>query len=151
MAVFPKIQSPCPYRDRLGGIMDGDVCRMCHRQVFDLTQMDGPERLAFLRSCEGEVCISYLAPARIALAAMALAASVATPLAAAACEPTMVEVVVGGLRNAAQAELIRDAGETAIPALPVIYEPQPPARTPSDSAPEAKAPAPAPVSSKGGS
>ena len=36
MAVFPKVQSPCPYKGQLSEIMDGDTCRLCNRQVFDL-------------------------------------------------------------------------------------------------------------------
>ena len=34
MAIFPKIQSPCPYKGNLSDIMDGDLCRLCKRQVF---------------------------------------------------------------------------------------------------------------------
>ncbi len=36
MAVYPKIQSPCHYKGNSSSIMDGDTCRMCKRQVFDL-------------------------------------------------------------------------------------------------------------------
>ena len=145
MAVFPKIQSPCPYRDRLAAIMDGDVCRMCHRQVHDLTAMDDAARLAFLKACEGEVCISYRAPARIALAAMAVSAAVAIPVAAAACPPTEVMIVVGGMRDPTHTELVQDKHDAAIPALPVVVE-EAPAKTPAAALPRA-----APVSSRSGS
>ncbi|HEV2866777.1 MAG TPA: hypothetical protein VGX37_09690, partial [Allosphingosinicella sp.] len=85
MPLFPKIQSPCPYTSQLASIMDGDVCRMCKRQVFDLTDMADGDRVAFLSGCRDEVCVSYRL--RPALAAAALAASmVALPAAAAAQE-----------------------------------------------------------------
>ena len=63
MATYPRIQSPCPYIDRLASIMDGETCRMCRREVFDLTAMSDGARFAFLDGCAGEVCISYRLPA----------------------------------------------------------------------------------------
>lgn len=128
MAVFPKIQSPCPYKANLAAVMDGDFCRMCKRNVVDLSPMSDGERLAFLAGCEGEVCVSYRLPAAIAAAALA-AAAMGAPLAAAAAEAdnsALVEIVVGGLRNPAKAELIRDVADLKAPELPVIYEDAPP-------------------------
>jgi hypothetical protein len=126
MAVFPKIEGPCPYRNKLAEIMEGDVCRMCRRQVTDLTHMDDAERLNFLRTCEGEVCVSYLAPARVAVAALAAAAAVAAPLAAAAQQaapPTSgIMMLAGTIRDPAHTQLVHDAGDAAIPTLPVVYE-----------------------------
>jgi hypothetical protein len=127
MAVFPKIQGPCPYQNRLAEIMQGDVCKMCRRQVFDLTNMDDQQRLAFLRSCESEVCVSYLAPARIAVAALAAAAAAAAPIAAAAQQaaappPAGVMMLAGTIRDPAHTQFVHDAGDAAIPALPVVYE-----------------------------
>jgi predicted Fe-S protein YdhL (DUF1289 family) len=76
MPLFPKISSPCPYVSDLAAIMDGDQCRMCKRQVFDLTAMSDGERVAFLAGCrDEEVCVSYTIPVRPALAAAALAAA----------------------------------------------------------------------------
>lgn len=93
MPIFPKIERPCPYVDRLDEIMDGDVCRMCQRQVFDLTDMDDAGRMAFLATCSGETCVSYRLPARAVLAATMLA-SMAMPLAAAAQDAPTVEAQV---------------------------------------------------------
>ena len=75
MAIFPRIERPCPYADRLDEIMDGDVCRMCTRQVFDLTDMDDAGRTAFLAACSGETCVSYRLPVRTILAATMLASA----------------------------------------------------------------------------
>jgi hypothetical protein len=81
MALFPKIE-PCPYLDRFGQIMDGEVCRLCKRQVHDLTDMDDAGRADFLANCGGEACVS-LFPARPAMAAAALTATAALVIAAA--------------------------------------------------------------------
>jgi hypothetical protein len=128
MAVYPKIQSPCPYKANLAAVMEGDFCRMCRRQVVDLTPMGDAQRIAFLKGCETEVCVSYLAPRRIALAAMA-AAAIALPTAAAACDDTtqIIDIVVGGIKDPAHTELIRDVDLSA-PELPVVYEAAPAAR-----------------------
>ena len=75
MPIFPRIQSPCPYKSNLAAVMDGDLCRTCNRNVFDLTAMDDGERLAFLAGCEEEVCVSYRIPVRAAFTAAALAAA----------------------------------------------------------------------------
>lgn len=81
MAWFPKIERPCPYLDRLDAVMDGDFCRMCQRQVHDLTGMDDAGRAAFMAACGGDACISYTARLSPALAAAALAASAAIAVA----------------------------------------------------------------------
>lgn len=134
MAVFPKIQSPCPYRANLAAVMDGDMCRMCKRQVVDISAMGDQARMDFLAGCKTEVCISYKAPALIAAAAMAVAVT-AIPVAAAAQDaaPEMEWVVVGGMTKPDKAEYVRDDRNT--PPLPVVYE---------DDQPAAK-PAPAPA------
>ncbi|MES2441228.1 MAG: hypothetical protein V4574_00230 [Pseudomonadota bacterium] len=94
--MFPKIDGPCPYLDRFDAIMDGDQCRMCERQVFDLTAMDDSARAAFLRGCAGEsVCVSYRFPARPALAAALAAAAIAMPVSAAAQEAPAVAAAEG--------------------------------------------------------
>lgn len=73
MSLFPKIARPCPYVDNLDAVMDGDFCRMCKRQVHDLTDMDRAAREAFLASCGGEVCVRYTVWVKPAMAAAALA------------------------------------------------------------------------------
>jgi len=120
MALFPKIQSPCPYKGDLSAIMDGDVCRLCERQVFDLTHMTDGERLAFMKGCTGEVCVSYRMPV---LAAAVAIAAIGVPMAAAACESTeSIEIVMGGIKDPAHVQWVKDTGDAATPELPVVYE-----------------------------
>ena len=137
MALYPRIDSPCPYKGELSAILDGDVCRLCRREVFDLTAMGDAERVAFMRGCAGEVCVTYRMPMRTALAAAALAAAVAAvPTAAAACsDPTNVEmVIVGGIKDPANVQYVKDTSDKNVPSVPVVYEPK-------------DAPQPAPVNS----
>jgi len=100
MTLFPKIARPCPYIDRLDSIMDGDFCRMCKRDVYDLTAMDEAARAAFLAECGGEVCVRYTVWMKPAVAAAALAASAAVMSGVAvSAEPPVrkaVPVVLGG-------------------------------------------------------
>ncbi len=127
MAIFPKIQSPCPYKSQLASVMDGDMCRMCQRQVFDLTDMDDAGRMAFMAGCKEEVCVSYRLPVRLAAAAVALAA-LATPMAAAAADAAaapqevITEVMVGGIKDLAHVKYIEDPADKAMAELPVVYE-----------------------------
>lgn len=127
MAVYPLIESPCPYKSRLSEMMQGDTCRMCQRQVHDLNAMSGPERRAFLKSCKGEVCVSYSVAAGTALALTALAASVvgAPPAAAQPPDREVVSIWVGGIKDGSNAVLIEDAADETIPELPVVFEPAP--------------------------
>lgn len=123
MALFPKIQSPCPYKGELSAIMEGDTCRLCKRQVFDLTHMDDAARVAFMKACTSEVCVTYKFPVRPVLAAAVVAVAIAAPMAAAACEATSEEVVVtGGIKDPANVSYVQNAGDSAIPELPVVYE-----------------------------
>eukprot|EP01030_Chromulinospumella_sphaerica_P013449 gene13449-13226_t len=110
MATFPKITNPCPYKGPLSDILDAaDVCRLCHRQVHDLSAMSEVRRLAFLKACSGETCVTYRLPARAA--ALALAAGLMATQAAAAepaSEPETLSIqgsrdlqeviVTGGIR-----------------------------------------------------
>ena len=126
MALFPKVQSPCPYKADLAAIMDGDHCRACKRQVHDITGWSDQQRLTFLKACRTEVCVSYRLPATAAAAAAALAA-VAAPLPAAAeCPPMEVDyvVIVGGLVDLDGVALVEasSAEDLATPELPVVYE-----------------------------
>ena len=151
MAVFPKIQSPCPYKGDLSAIMDGDMCRLCKREVFDLSGMSDGERVAFMKGCAGEVCVSYRLRPALAAAAFAVAA-IALPTAAAACsDATEVEtVIVGGIKDPANVQYAKDNSSDAAPQLPVVYESARPARTQAVQSGSSTT-APAPVSSRAGS
>jgi predicted Fe-S protein YdhL (DUF1289 family) len=153
MAMFPKIQSPCPFIDRIDTVMDGDFCRQCKRQVFDLNGMTDGERVAFMKGCSSEVCVSYRLPVGRAMAAAVTAAVLVTPVAASAqqapVDPSQLEAIVvtiGGIKDPANTEYIQDAADAAIPELPVVYEDQ--RATPDGPAKSADA---APVSSRAGS
>ena len=77
MTPFPQIQRPCPYLDRLDAVINAGFCRMCRREVHDLTAMDELERTAFLAACGGDACVSYTMNVKPALAAALIAASTA--------------------------------------------------------------------------
>lgn len=142
MAFFPKIQSPCPYKGRLASVMDGDFCRMCERQVFDLTYMSDGERRAFMAGCGEEVCVSYRFGPAIAAAALA-AAAVPTAAAAQDLGPAVpsaasiaastdqiaaleeIEIMVGGIKDPANVQFVEAPADGAIPELPVVYEDAP--------------------------
>jgi len=138
MAKFPKIDSPCPYKADLAAILDGDFCRMCQREVFDLSGWSDGERVAFLKGCETEVCVRYTLPMRPALAAAALAAAVIA-LPVAAQEPTVVHgdvavpdedydmIIVGGIKDPKAVAMVEDPADATLPELPVVYDdpPQP--------------------------
>jgi predicted Fe-S protein YdhL (DUF1289 family) len=133
MALYPEIDSPCPYRDDLSAIMDGDTCRLCKREVFDLTFMSDDQRVAFMKGCAGEVCVRYSMPLRSTLAATALAAAAfVLPTAAAACEDQVmtIEVMAGGIKDPANVQYVKDASDKNVPAVPVVYEPKPEAPAP---------------------
>jgi hypothetical protein len=128
MAVYPLIDNPCPYKGRLTEIMDGDVCRMCKRQVHDLTGMADADRRAFLKACRGEVCVSYRVAAgtAVALSAFGIAAVASPPASAQQVDPTQTAmfVVVGGVKDGSKASIIvEDENDKLIPELPVVYEP----------------------------
>jgi predicted Fe-S protein YdhL (DUF1289 family) len=143
MAFFPKIQSPCPYKSQLASVMDGDMCRMCKRQVIDIGAWSDDERVAFLAGCETEVCVSYTLPLRPALAAAALAAAAlpsavaaqtVTPVAAAeAPEDSGIEltVMVGGIKDPRNVEFVAAEDIANLPDVPVVYEDEapPPAKS----------------------
>lgn len=142
MAIFPKIQSPCPYKSELAAVMDGDFCRMCKRQVFDLSGWSDGERVAFLASCSDEVCVSYRLPLRELLAAATLASLAAAPAAASngevndsglaiqamaemamgAIDPPEEFVVIGGIKDPAGVEYVEHPVDSSVPELPVVYE-----------------------------
>lgn len=128
MALFPKVDSPCPYKDSLLNVMDGDICRMCKREVFEISFMTDVERADFLASCKTEVCVSYdmravkqaLRPALTA--ALAGSAGLAMAGAASAQEDYSDYIIVGGIKDPTNVEMIEDQADQAIPELPIIYE-----------------------------
>lgn len=145
MPLFPKISSPCPYVNRLSEIVDGDVCRMCRRPVFDLTAMSDAERLAFLGGCDQEVCVSYSIPIRQTVRAAAIAAAIAAPSAAAArpqpqAFPPVMVPVAGGIAPPPQVQMV-EVPKVADPSdLPSLYEDHAQPPEPDGKAPPAKPP-----------
>lgn len=147
MAFFPKVQSPCPYKANLAAIMDGDMCRMCKRQVVDITDWSDGARVEFLAGCREEVCVSYrLVRPALAAAAIAAASIPATaaaqdqapaPVSAPAAEQIdIVEqdfVIVGGIKDPAHAEFVSAEELAAIPEVPVTYEDEDAAPAPAAS------------------
>lgn len=130
MALFPKVQSPCPIRSDLAGVMDGDTCTQCRRQVFDLTDLTDDQRVSFMADCVDEVCVSYRLPIRPALAAAAALATLAAPMAVAAQEAPAAEalgeievvVIVGGIKDLSKVDYVDGAEALAASDLPVVYE-----------------------------
>jgi hypothetical protein len=119
MPIFPKIQSPCPYKGPLADILEGDMCRLCHREVIDLDPFTDAERIAFLAGCKTQVCVSF--KLRPAIAAAITAATLGAPLSAAAEEGDVEAIlVVGGMIEPANVELI--STDDALPELDVILE-----------------------------
>jgi predicted Fe-S protein YdhL (DUF1289 family) len=142
MAFFPKVQSPCPYKSQLATVMDGDFCRMCKREVVDLTAWSDDERVAFLSVCKEEVCVSYRLRPAIAAAALAVAAIPAAAAAQDQAAPAPVAavssdeigpveeddfVIVGGIRDPGNAEFLSEEELAATPEVPVTYEDEEPA------------------------
>ena len=142
MSRFPRINSPCPYKSQALSFMDGDMCRLCQRQVFDLSAMGEDDRIAFLRGCSEEICVSYRLPLRPAIAAAALAAAaIAMPAAAqdapapapVAAEPAQDygppegDMEIGGIKDPANTALVAHPDDPALPDVPVVYEDEAPA------------------------
>jgi len=131
MSLFPKVQSPCPYKGKFADIMQGSQCRLCKREVVDLTDMETAERKQFLSACETEVCVSYRVGARSVLAAMAMSTVAISTVAEAqdseSPEPIETDItvetydavedeehdevfyiIVGGMRKPGEAEWLED-------------------------------------------
>jgi hypothetical protein len=85
--------------------------------------MDDEARVAFMKSCTGEVCVTYKFPVRPILAAAVVAVAISAPMAAAAADATGETVVVtGGIKDPANVSYVQNPGDYAIPDLPVVYE-----------------------------
>ena len=143
MAIYPNIQSPCPYAGELSAFMDGDVCRKCNRQVFDLSDMSDDGRIAFVSACHKEICVTYKFSLKSAAAAAIAVAALATPLSAAAdpaSDNTVSEseiVYVGAIIDPANVSYTVDPQAAAAPAIPVVYETPSSAQSSSAAAPPA--------------
>ena len=124
MAAFPRIDKPCPYKSSLSAIMDGDTCRVCKRQVFDITTFSDEARTAFLRGRAEEVYVFYKFPVRVAVAALMVAGALAAPMAAAAQDFDENVIIVGGITDPANATLVADPRDESVPELPVVYDDQ---------------------------
>jgi hypothetical protein len=124
MVLFPKIQSPCPYANQLANVMDGDTCRLCQREVFDISQLSESEQRAFFAGCRSEVCVSYKFPLRAAVAAAASAAvlGVALPAAAQDVDLDSIAIIVGGITDPKNVDFVADPRDEAVPELPILYE-----------------------------
>lgn len=157
MALFPRIQSPCPYKDSLGEIMDGSHCRMCDRQVHDITAMSDDERIALVSGCKDEICVSYRLTARTALAAAAMGAAFGMPMAAAAQdapaqdagtqasaadEESYDPIIVGGLKLPQKVVWVDTKKPANLAELPVTYETGPADATPAPAPQQAEASTP---------
>ncbi len=143
MARFPKIQSPCPYKANLADYLEHDVCRMCKRQVHNLSAMSDSQRENFLSSCSEQVCVTYKLPARAMLGAALIATSLQYAPAAASefahsgdngpwlssaaaqavqdCDSLEV-IMVGGIKNMSEAQYIDTEADLRTPEIPVIYD-----------------------------
>jgi hypothetical protein len=119
--------------------MDGDTCRLCHRQVIDISGLTDQERVALMEGCADEICVSYKFPLRPAIAAALTIAALGAPMAAAAQEVAFdeEEIMVGGITDPAQVVYISDAADAAdaaVPELPVVHDNQTAALESADAA-----------------
>jgi hypothetical protein len=146
MAHVPVVESPCPIAGKPLPKGATEHCSLCDRSVHNLDLMNARERVEFMSSCSGKVCVAYTvrmpvgSPRNRGLAAAALAATalVSLPLAAAespvagvspvgnpnqlpACDELLDVVITGGVTHGDQAEWADD-GKDAPPELPVIED-----------------------------
>ena len=146
MARIPVVESPCPIQGKSLPRGAKEHCTLCDRWVHNLDRMNARERVEFMSSCSGKVCVAYtvrvpvssLRRRSLGAAALAATALVSLPLAAAEspaegmspasspdqlphCEDLLEAVVVGGVTHGDQAEWADD-GNDAPPELPVIED-----------------------------
>lgn len=132
MAEYPKIDSPCPIKWDSLPEPGNTFCQRCERNVHNLTAMTETERKAFMASCKGSVCVAYAVKPKqrehkvVWAMAMAATVSMATPgIVSAACDPVELieeEILVGGVKNAPQAEWEMVDDEMPPADLPVIID-----------------------------
>ncbi len=124
MGEYPKIQSRCPLEKSISDVMDGDICRVCERQVVDMNEMSGQERASFLASQKSEVCVSYRFPLRPAIAAALTIAALGAPMVAAAQDADIEEevIIVGAILDPSNVEFVADPRAESVPEIAVVYE-----------------------------
>jgi hypothetical protein len=59
MARVPVIESPCPIAGKPLPAGATEHCSTCDRSVHNLNLMNEGERVAFMKSCSGKVCVAY--------------------------------------------------------------------------------------------
>lgn len=146
MAKAPVIESPCPIAGKSLPTGDTEHCSLCDRSVHNLDRMNASERVAFMKSCSGKVCVAYtvripangLRKRALAAAALTAAAFTALPVAAEdqlvvgqsklsdpnglpACDEGLEWVVVGGVSKGDDAKWTDD-GKDAPAELPTIED-----------------------------
>jgi hypothetical protein len=145
MARVPKVDSPCPIAGKQLPAGASEHCGLCDRAVHNLDLMSAGERVEFMRSCSGKVCVAYtvrmpirrrgLGAAALAVAALAAlpaaadvpaeppagAMSPADPGALPHCDDLYDVVVTGGVSRGNEAEWVDD-GKDAPPELPTIED-----------------------------
>lgn len=147
MARVPVVESPCPIAGKPLPAGGSEHCTLCERPVHNLDRMNERERIAFMSSCSGRVCVAYtvrlpvsgLRKRGVVAATVAVAAMVSLPLAAAEdspvqgmspvtpaaqlpnCDELLDAIVVGGVSHGDQAEWADD-GKDDRPELPVIED-----------------------------
>jgi hypothetical protein len=146
MARVPVIESPCPIKGKQLPRGATEHCTLCDRSVHNLDRMSARERVEFMSSCSGKVCVAYTVRVPVStqrkrgLAAAALTAAALVSLPVAAEEP-LVEgmspianpnalpncddyedwIIMGGVQKGDQAEWVDD-GKDAPPDLPSIED-----------------------------
>jgi len=108
MARVPVVESPCPIAGKQLPKGASEHCTLCDRSVHNLNLMNATERVEFMRSCSGKVCVAYtvrvpvstLRKRGLGAAAFAAAAMVSLPLAAQEA-PAVEGAVVEGQSPAA--------------------------------------------------
>jgi hypothetical protein len=57
--MFPKLTSPCPAK--ISSLPSGEknFCTLCSRKVHNLNLLTEEQRVDFLKSCSGDVCVAY--------------------------------------------------------------------------------------------
>jgi hypothetical protein len=90
MARVPVVESPCPIAGKQLPKGATEHCTVCDRSVHNLDRMNARERVEFMSSCSGKVCVAYTVRVPVGslrnrgftAAALAAAAMVSLPLAA---------------------------------------------------------------------
>ena len=80
MSRFPIIDSPCPFRFASRPQPGRDHCGHCDRQVHNLDGMSNSQREAFMRSCQGKVCVAYTVQRKVARRSVSLGIGLAATM-----------------------------------------------------------------------